>query len=1029
TRRNPAHPDALPTYPFQHHRHWLTSRNTRTTEPDQHPLIDHTIYTPTGGLILTGTLNPTQQTWLTDHTIQNTPLLPASALIDLALHAADLIGVDHVEEIGFERPLVVARGTTIHLAASPRDEAGRARLDIHTRSADGRWVRHATASLTSDGPTDRPADRLGDGAVGDAGRGARGAAAPPPSDGAWLPGDATVVDVRGLYDDLTLRGYHYGDAFQGVLEAWKSAAGVHSRLALPAGQHGDVSGYGLHPTLLDAAFHASLAVSPAPAGQVRVPVAARGVTLFTTGARELRVSLREAGDDTFTVTAFDADGAPVLHIESLVTRTASASQLGLAVDAPLHRVEWAPAATGGAGPDATGPDTARAAREVVAVGWPVPGLAGLTVHPDLDALRRAVGAGRPAPATVLLSTIGGSAPQDTSLMDAPLPGPADLRAVLGRVLDAARSWAAGEELADSQLLVVTRGAVSVGGEPVRPDAAAVWGLIRSAAAEHPGRFGLLDTDGEVPFAAVTGRATLTGAAGGWPAQLAVRGGQLLEPRLVPMPPPRAVSTSANEAATSQRPATPDGQRAILDPDGTVLVTGGTGALGAMVARHLAERHGARHLHLVSRQGPAAPGAADLRARLETAGASVRISACDLGDRAALAGLLAAVPATHPLTAVVHAAGVLADATVAAMTDAQLDAVLCPKVDAAWHLHDLTAAGHPALRTFVLFSSVAGTLGNAGQANYAAANAALDALARHRQAVGLPAVSIAWGLWDGEGMGGRLTPAGLTRVARSGIAPMPAEQALAMFDDALVANEPVVVAARLDTGMLGVAARRGTLSPMLRPLVQVPASRSAGPAVDDAGSGAAPGARAAGRTAALVRLVADAAPADRHQRMVEYVGAEVAAVLAVAEPTALDTRRGLVDLGLDSLMAVELRERLGAAAGLRLPSSLAFDYPTTEAIARELLRRLAPDAADPGAALLAELDRLEAAVSAWAGNTDRGEPRRARPAEVVARLEGLLRALRAGDASASATAAPADDDLTGITDDELFGVLDRELRGR
>ncbi|MYW15125.1 SDR family NAD(P)-dependent oxidoreductase, partial [Streptomyces sp. SID2955] len=266
--------------------------------------------------------------------------------------------------------------------------------------------------------------------------------------------------------------------------------------------------------------------------------------------------------------------------------------------------------------------------------------------------------------------------------------------------------------------------------------AAVWGLVRSAQAEHPDRFVLLDLDGQE----LSGGTLDSVLASGEP-QIAMRSGEALAPRLA-----RTTAATLTEPGSGpdSEPGSASAPHGTWNPDGTVLLTGATGTLGALVARHLVTEHGVRHLLLVSRRGRTAPGAAELADSLGGLGATVTVAACDAADRAELAELLRTVPAEHPLTAVVHAAGVLDDGVIESLTPDQVEAVLRPKVDAAVHLHELTRDLD--LAAFVLFSSAAGTFGGAGQGNYAAANAFVDALAAHRRAHGLPAVSLGWGFW-------------------------------------------------------------------------------------------------------------------------------------------------------------------------------------------------------------------------------------------------------------------------------------------
>ncbi|MEU0812671.1 type I polyketide synthase, partial [Streptomyces sp. NPDC005970] len=354
-----------------------------------------------------------------------------------------------------------------------------------------------------------------------------------------------------------------------------------------------------------------------------------------------------------------------------------------------------------------------------------------------------------------------------------------------------------------------------------------------------------------------------------------------------------------------------------------LITGGTGGLGGVLARHLVEDRGARHLVLTSRRGAAAPGAEELRAELSALGAEVSVVACDVSDRDAVVGVLASIPAEHPLTAVVHTAGVLDDGVVGALTPERLSAVLRPKVDAAWHLHELTRGLD--LAAFVVFSSVTGSMGAPGQANYAAGNAFLDALMTRRRAEGCAGQSLVWGPWAQDGgMTAGLSEADLRRMSAAGLPPISAEQGMALFDAATALNDAVVVPVPLDLAALRAS---GEVPPLLRGLVRA-TRRTAAAALP-----------ASGAAAELTRRLAGLRGADRVQILVDLVRAEVASVLGYASPDAVDVRREFRRLGFDSLTAVELRNRLNTATGLRLPSTLVFDYPTPAVLADFLVAEL------------------------------------------------------------------------------------------
>ncbi|MEV0643535.1 SDR family NAD(P)-dependent oxidoreductase, partial [Streptomyces sp. NPDC050619] len=354
-------------------------------------------------------------------------------------------------------------------------------------------------------------------------------------------------------------------------------------------------------------------------------------------------------------------------------------------------------------------------------------------------------------------------------------------------------------------------------------------------------------------------------------------------------------------------------------EGTVLITGGTGGLGAEVARHLVTRHGVRDLLLVSRRGIEAPGAVELVAELEELGARVRVRACDVSDRGALAAVLEGVD----LSAVVHAAGVLDDGLIAGLSGERLAGVLAAKAESALHLHELTADCD--LSAFVLFSSFAGVVGNAGQAAYSAANNVLDALAATRRAQGLPAVSLAWGMWaTADGMGGSLGDGELERLARQGFPALETGEGLALLDAALVVNEPVAVPVALR--MSALSAVSDSLPGILRGLV--PASNHRRRAVGQVAGDGELASRLAGLT-----------PAEQRRVLLELVQAQVATALGHASAASVDTSRAFKDLGFDSLTAVDLRNRLRTATGIALPTTLVFDHPNPNSLTDYLLEQV------------------------------------------------------------------------------------------
>jgi NAD(P)-dependent dehydrogenase (short-subunit alcohol dehydrogenase family)/acyl carrier protein len=679
--------------------------------------------------------------------------------------------------------------------------------------------------------------------------------------------------------------------------------------------------------------------------------------LHSVGAGQLRVRLSPAGPDAVSLTVADRTGAAVASVESIVLRPVSPDELRPAagLSDSLFQLDW---------PQVSTLDQP-AAVDWATLGAGTLGLAAPAGYADLAELAELGASGVPPFAVV------------------PCPRPAGDSPAVGaheatrRVLALLRDWLGDARFAESCLVLVTQRAVAAGaGEDVHDLAgAAVQGLVRSAQSENPGRFRLIDVDDRE-----SSRHALPAALACAEQQLAVRDGTLFAPRLV---------RATGGRVTGSRP---------LAPGGTVLITGGTGTLGRLAAHHLVAEHGVRHLLLVSRRGAESSGAAELAAELTALGARVTMSSCDSADAPALAAVLASVPAEHPLTAVVHAAGVLDDGVIDALTPERLDAVLRPKVDAAWHLHELTRRLD--LSAFVLFSSLAGTLGNAGQGNYAAANTFLDALAQHRRAQGLPAVSLGWGLWaPTSAMTSQLDPVSRARLSR-GVRALSAMEGLALFDAALANGLPVLVPAHLDLAALRIQASAGMLPPVLRGLVRIPPRRAgaAGPS--------------------LAERLAGHGEAEQHQLLLDIARGQIAAVLGFAGPGEVDPQLAFKDLGFDSLTAVELRNRLAAAIGVRLPATLVFDYPTPDALAGYLRAALVPARPDGAPPELAELDAMEAALA----GLPPGDEARAR---IAARLRSLLWRLE-GDPEPAAGVAAGADDLGSASDDELFDVLDNEL---
>ncbi|WP_328947391.1 SDR family NAD(P)-dependent oxidoreductase (plasmid) [Streptomyces sp. NBC_00250] len=981
----------LPTYSFDHARYWLEGAATPGDAEGfglaavGHPLLSAAVrVADRDAYLLTGRVSRRTHPWLEGHAVAGTVLLPATALLDLAFRAAEQVDCDLVDELTLAAPLVLPeRGAVqLQLVVGEPDGTGGRSLAVYARpdqddDPDQPWTLHAEG-------------RLGTGT------------ATPEGLLAWPPAGATEVDLDGVYDRLADAGYGYENAFQGLSRLWKTQDELFAEVVLGEEHRTDAPRFGLHPALLDAALHPLLPGVAEPEGTSWLPFSWSGVNLYATGATVLRVrlTLDRPGDDSLRValTVADGAGAAVASAASLLLRPLSEEALrgaGTAARDGLFGLGWTTLPATGTAPARTG--------------WAL--LADGAGQGSVRALGAALDAGAATPAVLLLRTPGHTA-DATGAHDADVTGehttdatgahhadlPERARTAVRRVLDTVQDWLADDRLAETRLVVTTRGAVAAGPEDVTDLAhAGVWGLLRSAQTENPGRIVLVDLDpattgdhtagdqdrtaGHQDRTAAEDRLLDLAVATG-EAQIAVRGDTLTVPRL----------TRATPVA--EPPTTPHWDR------GTVLVTGATGALGAVLARHLVTEHGARRLLLLSRRGPDAPGADELRTELEALGAHAETVACDVTDRDSLAAVLAAVPDEHPLTAVVHTAGVLDDGVAAQLTPDQLDKVLRPKIDAAWHLHELTRDLD--LTAFVLYSSVAGLIGTAGQANYAAGNTFLDALAAHRRAHGLPGLSLAWGLWaQASTISGSLDETDLRRLARVGLRPLASQEAMALFDAAPATGEAVLAVTRLDAAALRGG---GELPPVLRALAG-PAKRRATTVATGGTSEEAP----------LAQRLASLGTAERERALTDLVRAQVAGVLGHGDPGRIEADRAFQELGFDSLTAVELRNQLGRATGLRLPTTLVFDHPSPQALATHLLGELAVEEASPAEPVLTPLAGLETAIAAAPDQETRDL--------ITARLKELLKAAEIADGLGRPADTEDEQDLETASDEELFALLD------
>ncbi|MDQ1041758.1 acyl transferase domain-containing protein/acyl carrier protein [Streptomyces sp. V3I8] len=1016
----------LPTYAFQRERYWLdalaggTDLSAAGLEAPRHPLLKAALTLADGdGLVLTGRLSPREHPWATGHDVLGTALFPPAALAELVLAAGAYAGCESIGELHTTAPLVLSgdQMPALQVTLAPAGEDGSRTVRVHSRSPHPHIPAtvHATATLAG-GPPPAPADLT-----------------------QWPPPGASALDTGEARAALLAHGYGAGPAPDALTALWRRGDEVFAEVTLAPELHTGTEDFTVHPVLWEAATLLRHLLPGAGEGP-SLPLHWRQVSRHAPGATTLRVrAARTTGTDTGTepsavsaasaasavsLDLADTAGTPVLSVASLtcapLTPDTLAAATGVRPDVLLYP-QWQDAAAPAGAPAhpswaVLGQDPLRALGDS-----PAP------LHADIDSFaQHLTGQDTPGQDTPGQMLLLGAAPGQ----DAPGDVLAAARTVLEHVRAALHSWAGDPRLATARLVVVTEGAVSAHSATGLAQAA-VRGLVTAAQAENPGRFALVDLDGSAASRAALPAALALLDEG--ESDVALHEGRPLVCRLTPADTTPAPAAPVAPASATPAPAASGsglstasglaaagtgfgavGEAGPLPAHGTVLVTVGVDGHGLPLARHLIGHHGVRRLLLACDPAAPAPDVSGLR----ESGAHIDVHTCDLTSRAALAGVLAAVAHEHPLTAVVHTALTPANGLLEAMTRDRVESALLPRAGAAWHLHELTAGQD--LAAFVLLSSSTGLLHGAGQANQAAAATFLDALARHRRAQGLPALSLAYGPWatheDAPDAAQR------RRAAELGTPYLDTGEGLALFDHALTttgtatttgtgsgsdsgSGEGVVVPLRLDRGAL--YARGDDLPAVLRALVRIPRTTPATRATADTGR-------------QLRRHLLTLTAPERGRRLLDLVRAQVAAVLGHPSAGAVEADRAFKDLGFDSLAAVELRRRLERTTGLTLPATLVFDHPNSRAAADHIDALVLPEEDESAARqALGEIDRIEALLGPLSAQSAPGDQER-----ITSRLEALLRTWH--DARQDTAPPESGAGYTSATDEELFDVLDSEL---
>ncbi|HEU5354489.1 MAG TPA: beta-ketoacyl synthase N-terminal-like domain-containing protein, partial [Actinocrinis sp.] len=1026
--------------------YWLPPQQPNTTNPTQHgltpthhPLLTATTTFADSTALYTGRVSIATHAWLAHHAVDETVILPGTAMLELALRAGGHAGYPRVDELTLHAPLVLNERDAVHIQArlSAPDDAERRTLTVYSRrestalldsatsptsgnsgnsansagsgsastsasdvnsatsidvtatadadtadeaeNADYAWVHHATATLSigTDAASTPPAFA-------------------PELHGSWPPADTTAVPVDDWYRQLVDMGVSYGPAFQGLEQLWQVGDVTYAEVALPAEHHAEKDGFGIHPALLDSALQPIAVAARQNSTQtatgdaasasdtVLLPFGWSGASFYADGATRLRVRITRAAaasQDSYAVALADETGSLVASLDSMTLRPLPEllrSGASGAADNSLFRVVWVaqpeyarpngdasgiaseadhPAdsvsRSGSGAPSDSRPDSADWA--VLGSGDSIRVLnttlaaAGLAAdrYADFAALLEALDAGRSVPERVVVPCFteppAAQADADADGLDLPVTA-LRVHDHAANVLTLAQQWLDEPRLAQSRLIFATRGAVVIATDaaagPADPHAAdlswtAVSGLVQAAQVEHPGRFALIDLPSASAVSGIEHNPAVRAALESAAPRLALRGDGVYAPQLIRVNPTDPAATALAAAATDAQALSALSTLPALDPDGTVLITGGSDWLGSLVARHLVTDHDVRHLMLLDSEFADEQNTETLRADLVAMGAAaVKFVACDTADSASIEDAVNSISTEHPLTAVIHAAGALEAEAVTALDAERFAAALQARVDTGWSLH--AATRDLDLSAFVLFSGLDTAAGYRGHAIAAAGNAFLDALAQHRRDAGLAALSVGWGrpararvlpdLLDTEetaGLAAVDTEAEATAEGNTGVG-VGVCVGGASPDQASATRRPAAARQVLSLvdAAFGEQARSGKLPSVVRSLLRVPPRRS----------------EQAGTVPFSVwgqRLVG-LSETEQRGVVLNMVRATVASVLGHASAQAVQPEQSFKELGFDSLTAVTLRNQLSAATELRLPATLVFDYPNPATLA-EFLR--------------------------------------------------------------------------------------------